>query len=92
MKHTSVPWSLRDIPHQGLTIEWKEGAPVCHMRWTDGLNKQTEERVEANAQFIVKAVNSFYLMLGALNDIVISDDLKKSKEIADEIIQKVSSM
>jgi hypothetical protein len=58
---TAGRWSVQNIPSCGLEVHWRLprhgelNAPVCHMRWTDGMNESTEARVLADASFIAHA-------------------------------------
>ena len=52
---TPGDWFAADWPSQGWTVCWRQDAPICHMRWTDGLRPETEARVESEAQFIAAA-------------------------------------
>ena len=56
MTPTPGPWKVMDRPSSGLNIEWgdddKEVRPICHMRWSDGLNHARENRIKADAQLI----------------------------------------
>lgn len=54
-KITPGEWSAVDWPGQGWTVCWKPDAPICHMRWTDGLRPEVEARIEAEAKFIAAA-------------------------------------
>lgn len=74
---TPPPWYAFYIPSQGWAACWKgpktsQGVgpdgdlyPVCHMRWTDGMRPEIEERLENEIRFIVRAVNSFDSLLAA---------------------------
>ena len=54
-------WTVQNVPGRGLEVHWREpragemDAPVCHMRWTDGLNAATEAAVLADAKLIAAA-------------------------------------
>lgn len=58
---TPEPWFARNIPSQGYTILWKEPqdgemlAPICHMRWIDGLHPDVADRVASECEFIAAA-------------------------------------
>jgi hypothetical protein len=61
---TRGPWRVVDRPSRGLQIEWggnKDGEerPICHMRWTDGMCAEVEDRVAADARLIAEAPEMF---------------------------------
>lgn len=72
-----TPWIPFYIPSQGWAACWKgqpslQGVgpnrdlyPVCHMRWTDGLRPQIEERLEVEVRLICEAVNNYDEALAA---------------------------
>lgn len=39
----------------GDDIYWKENAPVCHMRWTDGRNEEVQKQIDNDAEFIARS-------------------------------------
>jgi hypothetical protein len=51
-------WAAEYWPGQGWTVVWKPNAPICHMRWTDGLRPEIEARIEAEAKFIAASLSS----------------------------------
>jgi hypothetical protein len=68
---TPPPWIPFYIPSQGWAACWQgpktssgvgpDGNlyPICHMRWTDGMRPEIEERLENEVHRICEAVNSF---------------------------------
>ncbi len=70
-KHTPGPWHLINVPSHGPEIAWrlpKAGmvdAPVCHMRWSDGLKEETTKRIMADAQLIAAAPELLDALQGA---------------------------
>lgn len=66
-KHTPTPWSRNIQPASKYTVIFsgrnKHVAKVC----IDGLS---DEEIEANMSFIVRAVNSHEMLLAALEDMI----------------------
>lgn len=65
-------WRVADRPGRGTQIEWgPEGGdverPVCHMRWTDGLNTRVEAAVAADATYAARACSNFPALVKALD-------------------------
>ena len=65
---TSGPWAVEHVDSAGVSITWKPGAPICHMRWAGGPEwKQVQKFVEADATHIALANPSAVLSLLAEN-------------------------
>ena len=73
--------------HTGVPVEYMKAGKEYH------IHCQTEHlcvtETKANAEFIVKAVNNFYLLVKALTDILASNNLKEAKEYADKTMRNV---
>lgn len=53
--HTRGPWYVVTGPPNGVAVHWSLDGQVCPLRWTDGLNAETERRVLADARLIAAA-------------------------------------
>ena len=83
MKHSKTPWVL-DKRGESLT---SNGIPVCV--WNLGLTWSARSKeTEANAAFIVKAVNNHYKLLEGLKDIVQRPN-QEALESAKQIIKQM---
>ena len=81
-KHTETPWKAQDGPNKGDPIRWITGAgfePVCDFYSRDRdeageLLLHPFHNAKANAEFIVKAVNSYKGMLDVFREIINKPD------------------
>lgn len=80
MKHTKGPWKVVKRPSAGLSVEWgyddNEIRPICHMRWSDGLNPVTEKQIWTDANLIAAAPQ----LLEALEEIIAELDNRPLKQ------------
>ena len=72
---TPEPWFARNILSQGYTILWREPqngemlAPICHMRWIDGLHPDVTDRVANECEFIAAARSDIPWLLSLIDDL-----------------------
>ena len=85
-EHTATPFRVVERVSQGINIEWGpedgECRPVCHMRWSDGLNPLVEQAVVTDARFIVLACNHFEEMKETLKELRIGLKIRLAQEAA----------
>ncbi len=81
--------------HNALLIGDEDLGFILSLHNSDGTNYAniklfgSKKQCEANASFIVTAVNNFDLLVKALNDIIASNTLTEAKEYANETMRKV---
>jgi hypothetical protein len=65
-KHTPLPWTLSDNPHQKECLDILGSGYVVASAWAGG---DMDNDYEANAEYIVRAVNSHEDLLEALKEL-----------------------
>lgn len=88
MEHTKTPWDYSPDNFPVITRIDDENGLVIDIAYMDLVGLPKKE-AEANAQYIVKAVNNFDLMLSALNDIMMSSKDHYIQNKAREVIRKI---
>ena len=95
-KATARPWgvidSLRDGAMPGIDlwiVDSNKGYLIAELSATTFF--ECIEEMTANAELIVKAVNSFDLMLEALNGIIASNELTEAKEYARKALRSLQT-
>jgi hypothetical protein len=94
MTHTPTPWVVAENGIEGnntigLAIETKTIEPICHLYVPMGAYLSGFDNAEANAAFIVRAVNShdkLVALIRGLRDVLVPEEMEETRARIDLLL------